>query len=136
MAALQMAQEKLLSSASSTMAMPPPSTSTSWLPQLPPSIDFARYLRVRFPQEDTQWIESTLEQLGQDLHALNQGGFGCGNYNTDLALLKAIHKKLKKVRFWGGNATGTKGGEKSDGGGVGGGSGASSKKSKKRSLEP
>jgi len=64
-----------------------------------PTIDLNGYLRVRFPNETTDTLK--LEELATKLRELKEGKHGCGNYHTDLAELKGIHKKLKRVKAWG-----------------------------------
>jgi len=64
-----------------------------------PALDLEAYLRVRFPQEMADTLK--LEELATKLRQLEEGKHGCGNHNTDMAQLKGIHKKLKKVRAWG-----------------------------------
>ena len=62
-----------------------------------PRIDWMAYLRTRFPEEtDISWLEETLHELMRRLAALQTTADG-----DNLVQLKAIHKKLKKVRIWG-----------------------------------
>jgi hypothetical protein len=71
-------------------------------------IDWMQYLKHRFANETTTALRPPQEfwtTLCNRLRALKQGEFGCGRYETSqtsLAVLKGIHKKLKKVRYWGG----------------------------------
>ena len=65
-------------------------------------IDLHGYLSQRFPSE--QQAASMSDKLGvlcDRMQCLEKGEFGCGNHQTDMAMLKRIHKKLKKVRLWG-----------------------------------
>jgi cyclin H len=64
-------------------------------------IDLLHYLQARFPQERADWMPSTVQTLTTMIRELKDGRHGCGNYNTPLIELKAIHKKLKSVRAWG-----------------------------------
>ena len=59
-------------------------------------VDWMAYLRMRFPEERTapSWMEETLHELMRRLSDILAAP-------EDLAALKAIHKKLKKVRVWG-----------------------------------
>jgi hypothetical protein len=70
----------------------------------PPRIDLVSYLQLRFPQQAEDWsIQDTLSELTNMLRELKQGKHGCGHYGeaADFGHLRAIHKKLKKVRAWG-----------------------------------
>ena len=96
-------------------------------------VDPAVYLRARFPREEEADGGVAVEKVGEvaaKLRELRQGRHGCGKYHTDLAELKSIHKKLKKVRVWGGGDK--KGGKrrKGDGGGA-----SDEPKSKRRKAE-
>lgn len=66
-----------------------------------PRIDLKGYVRQRFEGEADMQMEETVDAICDMLRSLKDGKHGCGNYNTDLAALKGIHKKLKKVRVWG-----------------------------------
>lgn len=66
-----------------------------------PKIDLPGYVRQRFDQEKVDEPLQSLQDLCEQLKALRTGDHGCGNYFDDLHALKAIHKKLKKVRIWG-----------------------------------
>jgi cyclin H len=73
------------------------------------------YIELRFPNTSAEQIQSSsssnsfphdilrsiTQKLKIMLSELADGKHGCGNYHTDLVQLKAIHKKLKKVRAWG-----------------------------------
>jgi len=65
------------------------------------NMDLLAYLKSRFPHERTEALQSTLENLIVMLQELKSGQHGCGKYHTNVDSLKAIHKKLKKVRAWG-----------------------------------
>ena len=82
-------------------------------PQLP-HIDLIGYMKQRFDptppnpssssssSNDLAWLDDTLPTICQMLRELKQGLWGCcGKYEPNLSQLKAIHKKLKKVRAWG-----------------------------------
>ena len=68
-----------------------------------PRIDLEGYIRQRFADDKgvNADLFKGLDGLCQRLRELKDGKHGCGNYGCDLAKLKAIHKKLKKVRAWG-----------------------------------
>jgi cyclin H len=60
-----------------------------------PSMDLRKYLQLRFPHQTGHHAtqQETLEELTTMLSQLET--------STDLVALKAVHKKLKKVRVWG-----------------------------------
>lgn len=66
-----------------------------------PKINFYGYFCQRFEghADEKQWHD--LQKLVEMLQKLKLGNYGCGNYAMDMAALKAIHKKLKRVRIWG-----------------------------------
>jgi cyclin H len=73
-------------------------------------IDWMQYLEHRFANETATNTCPPKQEfwttLCNRLRALKQGAYGCGRYDTEqtsLAVLKGIHKKLKKVRYWGSN---------------------------------
>lgn len=77
-----------------------------------PTIDWMGYLKLRFPEQQNKVASSAevmmtlLSKLKSMLSELPQGKHGCLNEspqvaNEQLLQLKAIHKKLKKVRAWG-----------------------------------
>jgi cyclin H len=68
-----------------------PSTSTSI-----PKIDLKGYVRQRFEGQVEECMDDTLTELCDMLRALKKGML-----DTDMKVLKGIHKKLKKVRAWG-----------------------------------
>jgi hypothetical protein len=68
-----------------------PSISTSI-----PKIDLKGYVRQRFEGQVEEWMDDTLTELCDMLRALKKGML-----DTDMKVLKSIHKKLKKVRAWG-----------------------------------
>jgi hypothetical protein len=65
-------------------------------------MDLLGYLKVRFPEQNVAVLEPVLQHLCEMLSQLEQ------QPEDDLSTLKAIHKKLKKVRVWG-NVTKSKG---------------------------
>jgi cyclin H len=58
-------------------------------------MDLLGYLKVRFPEQNVAVLEPILQHLCDMLSQLEQ------QPEDDLSTLKAIHKKLKKVRVWG-----------------------------------
>lgn len=72
-------------------------------------IDWMQYIEHRFVNETTTCPSQEFwTTLCNRLRALKQGDYGCGRYDTpqtSLAVLKGIHKKLKKVRYWGNNSS-------------------------------
>jgi cyclin H len=61
-----------------------------------PKIDLKGYVRQRFDGQVGESMDDTLDELCEMLRALKKGML-----DTDMKVLKAIHKKLKKVRAWG-----------------------------------
>jgi cyclin H len=61
-----------------------------------PEIDLKGYIRQRFEGQVEDWMDETLSELCGMLRALKQG-----QLETDMKVLKGVHKKLKKVRAWG-----------------------------------
>ncbi|KAL9180387.1 hypothetical protein ACHAXT_008357 [Thalassiosira profunda] len=83
-----------------------------------PQIDIVGYIRTRF--QDTNEAEvkadaaaidavaNRVAKLGQMMRELKEGKHGCGNYEVDMAELKALNKKLKQCRAWGTQKKGNK----------------------------
>lgn len=67
----------------------------------PIDMDWHQYIQVRFPDQYAPWIMETLDTIKGMMKELKEGKHGCGNYSTDTSAVKAVHKKLKKVRTWG-----------------------------------
>jgi cyclin H len=66
-----------------------------------PRIDLENYIRQRFVKDDdVEGMLSTLQSICSMVRGLKDGKWGCGRM-SDMSKLKAIHKKLKKVRAWG-----------------------------------
>jgi cyclin H len=61
-----------------------------------PKIDLKGYVRQRFDGQVEEWMDDTLNELCDMLRALKKG-----KLDTDMKVLKGVHKKLKKVRAWG-----------------------------------
>ncbi|GAX23989.1 cyclin H [Fistulifera solaris] len=66
-------------------------------------MDLLGYLKVRFPEQNVAVLEPVLQHLCEMLSELEQ------QPEDDLSTLKAIHKKLKKVRVWGNSTKNNKG---------------------------
>ncbi|KAL3922935.1 MAG: hypothetical protein SGARI_006336 [Bacillariaceae sp.] len=68
-----------------------------------PQIDLIGYIGQRFERDTAKFesMASLLKEICSKLRLLKEGKYGCGNYEVDMAALKGIHKKLKKVRVWG-----------------------------------
>jgi cyclin H len=65
-----------------------------------PRIDLEGYIRQRFVNDDDlEGMLSTLQSICNMMRELKDGKWGCGRL-SDMLKLKAIHKKLKKVRAW------------------------------------
>lgn len=111
LATLMVAQEELLlqqQQEQQQRSQSPTTTTTTAANRYQFRIDWMQYLEHRFANEATTALRPPQEfwtTLCNRLRALKQGEFGCGRYETSqtsLAVLKGIHKKLKKVRYWGG----------------------------------
>jgi len=69
------------------------------------------YVRSRFEDTDESGVVvdsaaidavvDRVTRLSQLVRELREGKHGCGNYDTDMAELKGLNKKLKKCRAWG-----------------------------------
>ena len=67
-----------------------------------PNIDLLGYVQQRFDNKvNPEFMKEKMTDLCSMLKGLQEGNYGCGNHNTDLHALKAVHKKLKKCRVWG-----------------------------------
>lgn len=76
-----------------------------------PEIDIMGYVRSRFEDTDESGVVvdsaaidavvDRVTRLSQLVRELREGKHGCGNYDTDMAELKGLNKKLKKCRAWG-----------------------------------
>ena len=76
-----------------------------------PEIDIMGYVRSRFEDTDESGVVvdsaandavvDRVTRLTQLVRELREGKHGCGNYDTDMAELKGLNKKLKKCRAWG-----------------------------------
>jgi cyclin H len=69
-----------------------------------PKVDWMGYIRLRFPaehQQSSEWMEQTLHELTRMLSELDEQNNRLLLENDNIQVLKAIHKKLKKVRIWG-----------------------------------
>lgn len=66
-----------------------------------PQINLFGYLSQRFEQAEQKNMATLLDDLSVMLRGLKEGKYGCANHHVDMQVLKGIHKKLKKCRFWG-----------------------------------
>jgi len=74
-----------------------------------PRIDLHGYVKQRFVEGedvdrsvDCDKLLETVQRICAMVEGLKDGKYGCGNhFGTDMSSLKAVHKKLKKVRLWG-----------------------------------
>jgi len=85
-----------------------------------PPVNFLEYVRGRFragagaegggggvggmghaASRDGESIVEEIREIAKKVRGLREGLHGCGNHGIDFAELKAVHKKLKKVRIWG-----------------------------------
>ena len=83
-----------------------------------PEIDIMGYVRSRFEDTDESGVVvdsaaidavvDRVSRLSQLIRELREGKHGCGNYNTDMAELKGLNKKLKKCRAWGSSSSDNK----------------------------
>ncbi len=87
-----------------------------------PEIDIMGYVRSRFEDTDESGVVvdsaaidavvDRVTRLSQLVRELREGKHGCGNYDTDMAELKGLNKKLKKCRAWGSTSDSKKGKKK------------------------
>ncbi|KAL7570917.1 hypothetical protein ACA910_002550 [Epithemia clementina (nom. ined.)] len=100
LASLIVAQDEILAQSSSSAT----TTAAQQQQQPPPRIDFYGYVLQRFPEKtEASSLLETLPILCDRLRALPQGNIM--TTNETLAQLKQIHKKLKKVRYWGASSS-------------------------------
>ena len=124
MAALWVAQERVQQQQAAV------DTASTTTPALPPRIDLHGYIKQRFDDSASDLFD-ILPGLCDMLQALQQGQYGCLPKSTTtttssdvaasdapatateyMTTLKAIHKKLKKVRRWGKTTNSGSGGGK------------------------
>jgi len=113
LAALMVAQERVLQTRLEQQDKDAMETDDANQTPSIPRIDLLGYARQRFEGQaaadgahfDAEELEQNLSKLCDMLRSLKDGEHGCGNYTASnpekMAVLKQIHKKLKKVRCWG-----------------------------------
>jgi cyclin H len=80
-----------------------------------PRIDVQGYIRQRFANngDGVEDMLVTLRMICDMMRELKSGKWGCGRL-SDMSKLKSVHKKLKKVRAWGGKDESNKSSKKRD----------------------